>query len=372
MLRKLLFLAQHFLKEETFMRNPVKIIIFATLAFILFARVLAATPAPTSPSISATSTPAPRSAPAAAATTTKTYKLAAIFPGTITDADYNTLGYLGLQAVQGELGVKVAYSENVAVPDVEHVIRKYVDGGSNIVWTHGSQFISQTENIAKQFKDVIFIAETDGPEPNAPDNVWIIDRNYHVGFYALGYLAAKTTKTGKISYLGGLRLPFSYAEYHAVEQALKDAKSTATLKGVWTGDFNDPTKARQVADAMIADGDDVILGSLNLGMLGLFESVKAQKTKILVTAKYTDKSSYAPNNVMTSLLYNFIGPMKDIVKQIQGGKRGGYYPLGFATGVDLQFPLKNVSPDVNTQLQRVVNDLKTGKITVNKDSTPLK
>ncbi len=358
------------------MRNQI-VSIFSFLAVLslgLSACAPAATPppAPTSPPAAVTSAPAPTAAAAASATPAKTYKLAAIFPGTITDADYNTLGYLALQAVQGEMGVKIAFSENVAVPDVERVMREYVDGGSNIIWTHGSQFISQTENVAKQFKDVIFIAETDGPEPNAPDNVWIIDRNFQVGFYALGYLAAKTTKTGKIGYLGGLTLPFSYAEYHAVEQALKDAKSTATLKGVWAGDFNDPTKARQVADAMIADGNDVILGSLNLGMFGLFEGVKAKTDKILVTAKYTDKSSYAPNNVMTSLLYDFVGPLKDIVKQVQGGKRGGYYPLGFATGVNLQFPLKNVSTDINTQLQGIVNDLKADKIKVNKDSSPLK
>lgn len=312
---------------------------------------------------------APPSTPTPAA---KTFKLAAIFPGTVTDADYNTLGYLGAQAVQGELNVKMAFSENVAVPDVERVMREYVDQGFNIIWTHGSQFISQTKTLAKQFPDANFIAETDAPEPDSPDNLWIVDRNFHNGYYALGYLAARTTKTGKIGYLSGLTLPFSYAEYHAIEQALKDANSKATLKGVWTGDFNDPTKARQTADAMIAEGNDVILGSLNLGMFGLFEAVKAKTDKVLVTAKYTDKSSYAPNHVMTSLLYDFTGPMKEIVKNIQSGKRGGYYLLGFDTGVNLQFPLKNVSADVNTEIQKILADVKSGKIKVNKDNSPVK
>ncbi len=315
----------------------------------------------------ATQPPAPTAAPA------KTYKLAALFPGTVTDADYNTLGYLAAQAVQGELGVKIAFSENVAVPDVERVMREYLDQGFNIVWTHGSQFITQSKNIAKQFPNAVIIAETDGPEADAPANLWIIDRNFHIGFYAVGYTAAKSTKANKIGYLGGLTLPFSYAEYHAIEQSLKDAGSKATFKGVWVGDFNDPTKARQTADALIADGNDVILGSLNLGMFGLFEAVKAKpEPKVFVTAKYTDKSSYAPNNVVTSLLYDFAGPLKEIVKQVQGGKTGGYYPLGFATGVNLQFPLKNVPADVNTELQRVVGDLKADKIKVVKDTTAVK
>ena len=39
------------------------------------------------------------------------YRVAAIFPGTITDADYNTLGHLGITAVNAELGVEIAFSE---------------------------------------------------------------------------------------------------------------------------------------------------------------------------------------------------------------------------------------------------------------------
>jgi basic membrane protein A len=59
------------------------------------------------------------------------FKLAAIFPGVITDADYNALGYLATTAVQTDLGIEVAYSESVAVPDVERVMREYIDDGFN-------------------------------------------------------------------------------------------------------------------------------------------------------------------------------------------------------------------------------------------------
>jgi len=309
---------------------------------------------------------------AATPTPSKTYKLAAIFPGTITDADYNTLGYVAATAVQAEMGVKMAYSENVAVPDVERVMREYIDQGFNIIWTHGGQFISQSANIAKQFPNAVIIGETDAPVADAPANLWVIDRNFHVGFYAIGALAAKQTKSGKIGYLGGQTLPFSYAEVHAIEQAMKDLGSKAQLKPVWAGDFNDPTKGRQFADALIAEGVDVIIGSLNLGMFGLFEAVKASGKPVLVTAKYTDKSSYAPNHVITSLLYDFAGPLKAITKKIMAGEKGGYYPLGFDTGVALQFPLKNVTPELSKEIEGIMNDVKAGKIKVVKDTTAVK
>ena len=206
----------------------------------------------------------------AAPAATEEYKLAVILPGVTTDADYNTLGYLGGLAVQKDLGIEMAYSENVAVPDVERVMREYIDNGYNIIFTHGGQFVSQTQQLANEFPDVYFIGEGDAPVEDAPDNMWIMDRNFHIPFYAVGAAAAKQTQTGKIGYIGGLTLPFSYAEVHAVEQAIEDLGLDVELKPVWVGDFNDPTKARELTDAMIAEDVDVIMGSLNLGMFGLF------------------------------------------------------------------------------------------------------
>ena len=298
-------------------------------------------------------------------------RLAAIFPGVITDADYNTLGYIGATEVQTDLGLDMAFSESVAVPDVERVMHEYIDNDYNVIFTHGGQFFSQTQTLAEQNPDKYFIAEFDDPAVDAPDNFWVIDRNFHVGFYALGVLAGHLTETGKIGYLGGLTLPFSYAEVHAIQQALADEGLTdeVELQTVWVGDFNDPTGARELADAMIADDVDVIIGSLNLGMLGVFEAAKSADVTVHVTAKYTDKSSFAPEHYVTSVLYDWAGPLIDIVERIQNGETGGYYPLGFDTGVSLQDP-QNVPDDVRQRVMEVVQQLEAGEIEVEKNTEP--
>jgi len=307
----------------------------------------------------------------AAPATTEEYKLAVILPGVTTDADYNTLGYLGGLAVQKDLGIEMAYSENVAVPDVERVMREYIDNGYNIIFTHGGQFVSQTQQLANEFPDVYFVGEGDAPVEDAPDNMWVMDRNFHIPFYAVGATAAKQTQTGKIGYIGGLTLPFSYAEVHAVEQAIEDLGLDVELKPVWVGDFNDPTKARELTDAMIAEDVDVIMGSLNLGMFGLFEAVKSAPDQVWATAKYVDKSNFAPENYMTAAIYDWEKPLKDIVEKIMAGETGGYYPMGFETGVALQMPLRNVSDELNSEMEQIVADIQSGKIEVVKDTTPI-
>jgi basic membrane protein A and related proteins len=315
---------------------------------------------------------APAAATQPAAQSASAFKVAGIFPGVITDADYNTLAYLALTTLKADLGCQTAYKENVLPADVDKVMREYVSQKYNVIWTHGGQFVSQTVALAKEFPDMTFIAEGDAPVQDPPANLWFITRNFHTGFYAVGVTAALSSKTGKVGYISGQTLPFTYAEVHAIQQGLKDQNLTVELKTVWTGDFNDPAKAREAANAMIADGVDVIIGSLNLGMVGVFEAVKTAKTPVLVTAKYSDKTGYAPKNYITALLYDFSGPLKDILQKVQKGEKGGVYPLGFATGVSLQSPLQNVPTTLQPKIDKIMQNIKDSKIQVVNDVTAIK
>ena len=297
-------------------------------------------------------------------------KIAAVFSGTTTDADYTFLGLQALQSAEKEFGAETTYSESVAVPDAERVLREYVADGNTVVWTHGSQFYDATVKVAQESPDVVFIAEQDTEPADVPDNVFVLDRNFHLAFYPLGVLAGATTKTGNIAYLGGATLPFSFSEVHAVEQALEDSGSDATLTPVWTGDFNDPTKAQQFASQLIAGDNDVILGSLNLGMVGAFEAVKSDGGSVLMTAKYTDKSDLAPDNYLTSVIYDFSVMLDDILGQIEDGETGGYLGMDYDQGISIQAP-ENADQAAVDAMDKAVEDLKSGAIEVERDVTPI-
>ncbi|MDH5607749.1 MAG: BMP family protein [Anaerolineae bacterium] len=300
-----------------------------------------------------------------------TYRMAAIYPGTITDADYNTLGHLGVTAVQDTLGVEIAYSETVAVPDVDRVMREYIDDGYNIVFTHGGQFFSQTLALALEFPDVYFIAEADAAAEDLPANLWVIVRNMEIGAYGAGSVSALISKTGTVGYIGGLTLPFSYAEVHAIEQAYADMGADIEFIPVWAGDFNDPTKARELSESLIASGADVIISSLNLGTLGVFEAAKNAEGEVRVIVKYTDKSEFAPDHYVTSMLYDFEGPLLDLVSYIMNGETSGNYHLGFDTGIGLQFPLMNVEEGITAEAEAIIASMIAGDIVVVKNTEPI-
>jgi basic membrane protein A len=302
------------------------------------------------------------------------WKFVAIFPGVVTDADYNTLGYMGINEVSRELNIETAYEESVIVSQVDSILREYISDGYNIMWAHGGQYVNSMVDLATHFPEIIFIAEGDEPVLNPPDNLWFIDRNFEAGFYLIGAIAALSTRTGKIGYLGGELLPFTYAEVHAAKQAIQDLglEDEVELIPVWVGDFNDPMKASELTGDLIDQDVDFIMGSLNLGMFGAFEAVKAAPyPRVLITAKYMDKSGFAPDNYVTSLLYDFTTPLKDIMQQILAGESGGYYSLDFETGKSLQLPLLNLEPSVEVKVITLRDQVMDGTIQVLQDMTPL-
>lgn len=290
-------------------------------------------------------------------------RIAAMFSGPTTDGDYNALGLEALEAAKDE-GAEIAYSEAVAVPDIERVMREYISDGYNILWTHGSQFMQASVKLAKEYPELTFITESDGKPKEQLDNLWYFDRAFHIPFYTIGVMASELSQTRHMGYIGGLSLPFSYSEVHAIAQAVSDRGSDLKINAVWTGDFNDPQKAQQITSQMIAQGADVIVGSLNLGSIGTMQATKDEPPgEVWVTVKYTDKSQYAPKHYAASVIYDFTGPLVDLLGKIEDGTRGGYVQMGFDNGVSIDLA-DDLPSNVKDAVDEAIEQIKSGAITV--------
>jgi len=301
------------------------------------------------------------------------WKFAAIFPGSIVDADFNYLGRIAVDNVATTFEIPTAYSERVAVPDSGRVMREYADAGYNIIWAHGAQFNTYVLQVAAEYPNVSFIMESDSPLPeNAPTNIWNLHRNFHTGFYALGALAALKTETNKIGYIGGVKLPFSYGEINSIKQAVDRFNPGVDISYAWIGDFNDPTKTRLQAEAMIAEGVDVIMGSVNLGIYGLFDAVRAATENVWVMCKYTDKSAMLPNQMLTSFVYDFSVTVNYAVERIMAGVEGGFTKIEF--GEDkacyIVFPILHVTPEIETTIRSVHAEIEAGTVPVENLTEP--
>jgi basic membrane protein A and related proteins len=287
-------------------------------------------------------------------------KLAAIMPGTIQDADFNTLGYVTLKDLAKTYDLDVSYSESVAVADAERISREYIAAGYEIIWYHGGQFPTIMTKLAAQFPAVTFVQEGSGRPASIPPNAWYLGRKFYRGFYVLGALGALVTKTNKIGLVGGVRLPDVISSTNSVQQAIKEYNPKAELLRNFVGDFNDPVKARQSAEAQIAAGADFIVVWVNLGVSGIVEAAKASPRPVLLTTFYTEKWDMAPKLFTVSLLFDFTKPLKEIVGQILKGERTGYYEMRPGAGMELS-DLRNVPAPVAAKVKAIFREVVEGK-----------
>jgi basic membrane protein A len=299
-------------------------------------------------------------APSAAEAQTK-HKMAMIMPGPIQDADFNALGYVALQEVAKAFGIEVAHSESVSVADAERVSREYINSGFDIIGYHGGEYPTVMRKLAGQFPNVAFIQEGSGPMPDPPKNAWVIGRKYYQGFYVLGTLAALATRTDKVGFVGGVRIPNVISSINAVHQALKEHNPKASLVYNVIGDFNDPVKGRQTAEAQIASGADFLVTFVNLGLYGVAEAAKAApKQPVLVNTLYTNKWDTAPQNMAVSLLFDFAKPYKEIVGHIVKGEVMGYYEMRPGSGMELG-EMRHVPAEVQKKVHAVFQEVVAGK-----------
>lgn len=296
----------------------------------------------------------------AAAAAAAKKKMAMIFPGSIQDADFNAIGYIALQEVGKTYDMEVSHSESVAVADAERISREYINGGYDIIAYHGGQFPTISMKLAPLFPKVTFIQEASGRLPNVPANFWVVSRKWYQGFYVLGALGALTTKTNKVGFVGGVRIPDSVAVVNAIQQAIKEYNPSAQLIHAHVGDFNDPVKARQTAEAQINAGVDFIVIMVNYGQYGVVEAVKSSPRPVLLTTHQTDKWDLAPKHLTASLLAHFVVPYKEVVGRILKGERTGYYEMRPGTGMEVN-EIRNVPPEVAAKVKAIYREVVAGK-----------
>jgi basic membrane protein A len=331
-----------------------------------------AAPATAAPATAAPATAAPATQPPAVKTPASAIKFAMIIPGSISDADYNMLGYNATEDLSKKLGITAEYSEQVAVADASSVAVQYINRGFNMIAFHGGQYVANVEDLAPQYPNVVFIAESGGPDPKltAP-NIWNIGRRVYLTQYAYGVLAAKMTKTKKVAFLAGTKFANFISSINTIDQAIAATDPSVKLIYTFTGDQNDAVKGRQGAEALMAQGADFILIDLNGGCFGAIDGIKASATPVLFSSLYTDKSALAPNNFTSSPIYDFYGVFSYIVNQVQNGTTSGYYDMKPGNGIVMS-PFYNVPADVQKSVTDVWGQVASGAISLTEDQSAIK
>jgi basic membrane lipoprotein Med (substrate-binding protein (PBP1-ABC) superfamily) len=292
-------------------------------------------------------------------------KIAMIMPGPITDNDWNSVGYNGLEAAAKALGVEVTYAENVTDADAERVLRDFAQRGYGLIFAHSFSFGDAALNAAEDFPNTIFMA---GTASKLMPNLGTYSNPDYQGAYLAGMLAAGTSKSGAVGWVGGMPAPNMLANLHAYEAGARDINPTVKVMHTFIGSWYDPPKSKEAAIAQVEQGADV-LSAQGVGVIDA-----AISKKVFALGAMTDQNHLGPEVVLTSVTWD-LGPLvTDVAKAVLDGTwKSENWSYGISKGsvrlADFHGLDKNVNPAAMKKVLDKVAAIKSGDFVVPLDTT---
>ena len=299
----------------------------------------------------------------------KEFKVAMVTDtGGVNDQSFNQSSWEGLQNFEkNNAGGKVSYLESKQESDYATNLDKAVDAGNKLVWGIGFAMSDAITKAAKSNPDVSYAIVDNSYGDDTPANVTGVMFNAQEPSFIVGYIAAKTTKTGKVGFVGGIKSgiidQFQYGYQAGVQYAAKELGKDITVDVQYAESFSDASKGKAIANKMFSSGCDIVFHAAGGVGVGVIEAAKeANKFAIGVDR---DQAYLAPDNVLTSALKLASVAVENVSKEAMSGNKigGKTYTYGLKeNAVGIPTENKNMDPAVYKATMEVQDKIKNGTI----------
>jgi simple sugar transport system substrate-binding protein len=268
-----------------------------------------------------------------------------ILIGPYNDHGWSESHYTAGKYLEGKIpGGRMVYIDNVnpgAKPGVTvpQLVDDMVAQGARIVFTTSDDFKDGTLEAARRHPDLPLVnvsgdhAWKQGRDYQAPPNLSNIMGRMEYGEMMAGYVAALTTRTGKIGYLGPLindetrrlvvatYLGARHAWVNVLRRDPKDLRFKVSWIGFWfhiPGQTLDPT---QVADDFYNNGYDVVVSGIDTTEAQVEAGKMRQSGRMCWAVPYDHRGSFreAPEACLGSPYFNWGPAYLRAIRKVQSG-----------------------------------------------------
>ncbi|HUK61867.1 MAG TPA: BMP family ABC transporter substrate-binding protein [Dongiaceae bacterium] len=289
------------------------------------------------------------------------------------DKSFNDAAARGLEMAKTQLGIPYTTVETGEGSDREAALRQLAATDAALVFGVGFLFTDDIHKLALEFPNKKFacIDYTVTPGDTLPPNLTALKFREEEGSYLVGALAALTSKTGKVGFVGGMQIPLIKkfeAGYLAGVHAVRPKTEVLIKYAGSTGEaFKDPAKGTELALAEYNAGADVIYHASGATGRGVFQA--AIQTNHLAIGVDSDQYDEAPGHVLTSMVKGVDVAVFDTIRDLKDGKwKGGVQTFGLAEkGVGWVYDDRNralIPAPVKATVDSLEREIVAGHITV--------
>ena len=258
-------------------------------------------------------------------------KIGFVYIGDISDAGYTYAHHQGTLAMQEAIGLtdeQIILKRNVSdssASDTETAIRELIDQGCNVIIGISFGYMDTMEEIAEEYPEIIF-AHCSGYKSNDVNFSNYFGRIYEAR-YLSGIAAGLKTESDHLGYVAAFdtvpEVVYSLnAFYLGAKSVNPDVKMTVKAVGSWY----DPTSERQVADALLDMGCDVL--GMHCDTTG--PVVAAQEKGKWAVGYNADMTEAGPDSFLTAPIWHWGVYLTEFV---QGIIDGNYAPVNALPGM---------------------------------------
>jgi basic membrane protein A len=284
------------------------------------------------------------------------------------DRSFNAAAYQGVLRAKKELPITLRDVEPGDPTSIEPALRAFAQYGYNATIGVGFAQGPIIKQVAADYPQLHFILiDSVADLPNVASLLF----KEHEGSFLVGMIAAYTSKTGVLGFVGGMDIPLIHKFATGYEEGARyvnpKIRVLRNYVGITDAAWNNPSKGRELANAQYEQGADIIFQAAGNSGLGVFDAAEAYgKYAIGVDA---NQNWIKPGHILTSMLKRLDNAVYSIIKEeVEGKFQGGVHIYGLdndGVGYALDEYNKSLIPQtVIDKVEAARRDIIAGKIKV--------
>ncbi|MGH9830433.1 MAG: BMP family lipoprotein [Blastocatellia bacterium] len=284
------------------------------------------------------------------------------------DKSFNSAAYAGITRAAHDFPIVLRDVEPGDLTALEPSMRAFAERGYDLIIGVGFDQANIMEGVARDYPNLKF-AIIDGviDLPNVASLIF----KEHQGSFLVGMIAARTTKTGKIGFVGGMDIPLIHKFETGYEEGAHYANPNVEVfqnyVGVTDTAWNNPGRGKELASAQINRGADIIFQAAGNSGLGVFDAVEEQGK--LAIGCDSNQNWVKPGFILTSAVKRVDVAVYNAVESlVKDDFKGGVHEFGLDNdGVGYvidQYDKKLVPQAVIDQVEQARKDIIAGQINV--------
>ena len=233
-----------------------------------------------------------------------TPQVALLTSGPVSDAGWHAGAYEGLQLIGDSLGFEISHQQTRTPAEFDEAFISYAEDGYGLIFGHGFEYQDAASRAGEQYPDVTFVV-SGGSRPSA--NVVPLLFHLNEASYLAGMAAGAVTGAGIVGMVGGVEIPTAKGTFVAFEAGVKAVLADATVLETFTGDWYDPSAAKEAAAAQLRQGADVLIHNLDAASFGFFQAVREAReggSEAWAFGMNRDQNDVAPDVIVGSAVIN--------------------------------------------------------------------